>query len=337
MAQLHENYSLQKHNTFGIKANARYFFEFDTQDEILSFLKENPIAGTNYFILGGGSNLLFTEDFDGLVLHPKINGIEKIEENEQSILLKVGANKDWDEFVGWAVENQYYGIENLSLIPGVVGASPVQNIGAYGVEVCEVIEKVDAISIETGNPVQFSKMHCEFDYRNSVFKNEYKNLFIITHVYFRLQKKADFKIEYGAIQKELEAYAEINLQNIREVIIKIRESKLPDPEKIGNAGSFFKNPIVEKDVADRLSVKHENMPVYAVNDFESKIAAGWLIEQCGWKGKQMGNAGVHKDQALVLVNHGNASGQEILHLANEIRKSVLMTFGIKLEMEVNVI
>lgn len=337
MAQLHENYSLQKHNTFGIKANARYFFEFDTQDEILSFLKENPIAGTNYFILGGGSNLLFTEDFDGLVLLPKINGIEKIEENEQSILLKVGANKDWDEFVGWAVENQYYGIENLSLIPGVVGASPVQNIGAYGVEVCEVIEKVDAISIETGNPIQFSKMHCEFDYRNSVFKNEYKNLFIITHVYFRLRKKADFKIGYGAIQKELEAYEEINLQNIREVIIKIRESKLPDPEKIGNAGSFFKNPIVEKDVADRLSAKHENIPIYAVNDFESKIAAGWLIEQCGWKGKQMGNAGVHKDQALVLVNHGNASGQEILHLANEIRKSVLMTFGIKLEMEVNAI
>jgi UDP-N-acetylmuramate dehydrogenase len=337
MAQLQEYYSLKKHNTFGIEASARYFFEFETSEEITNFLRANDIADTNYLIMGGGSNLLFTEDFDGLVLHPNVKGIEVIEEDDETVLLRVGSNEDWDEFVGWTVDQNYYGIENLSLIPGVVGAAPVQNIGAYGVEVCEVVEKVEAISIETKNPVEFSNMHCEFGYRNSVFKNEYKNLFIITHVQFRLKKKGEFKLAYGAIQKELEAYDEVNLKNIREVVIKIRESKLPDPEVLGNAGSFFKNPVVEKELADKLKAKHENMPVYPVSDFETKIAAGWLIEQCGWKGKQIGDAGVHKDQALVLVNHGNAKGCEILQLANDIRKSVLFQFGIKLEMEVNAI
>lgn len=337
MAQLQEYYSLKKHNTFGIEASARYFFEFETSEEITNFLRANDIADTNYLIMGGGSNLLFTEDFDGLVLHPNVKGIEVIEEDDETVLLRVGSNEDWDEFVGWTVDQNYYGIENLSLIPGVVGAAPVQNIGAYGVEVCEVVEKVEAISIETKNPVEFSNMHCEFGYRNSVFKNEYKNLFIITHVQFRLKKKGEFKLAYGAIQKELEAYDEVNLKNIREVVIKIRESKLPDPEVLGNAGSFFKNPVVEKELADKLKAKHENMPVYPVSDFETKIAAGWLIEQCGWKGKQIGDAGVHKNQALVLVNHGNAKGCEILQLANDIRKSVLFQFGIKLEMEVNAI
>lgn len=337
MAQLQEYYSLKKHNTFGIEASARYFFEFETSEEISNFLRANDIADTNYLIMGGGSNLLFTEDFDGLVLHPNVKGIEVIEEDDETVLLRVGSNEDWDEFVGWTVDQNYYGIENLSLIPGVVGAAPVQNIGAYGVEVCEVVEKVEAISIETKNPVEFSNMHCEFGYRNSVFKNEYKNLFIITHVQFRLKKKGEFKLAYGAIQKELEAYDEVNLKNIREVVIKIRESKLPDPEVLGNAGSFFKNPVVEKELADKLKAKHENMPVYPVSDFETKIAAGWLIEQCGWKGKQIGDAGVHKDQALVLVNHGNAKGCEILQLANDIRKSVLFQFGIKLEMEVNAV
>jgi UDP-N-acetylmuramate dehydrogenase len=337
MAQLQEYYSLKKHNTFGIEASARYFFEFETSEEITNFLRANDIADTNYLIMGGGSNLLFTEDFDGLVLHPNVKGIEEIEEDDETVLLRVGSNEDWDEFVGWTVDQNYYGIENLSLIPGVVGAAPVQNIGAYGVEVCEVVEKVEAISIETKNPVEVSNLHCEFGYRNSVFKNEYKNLFIITHVQFRLKKKGEFKLAYGAIQKELEAYDEVNLKNIREVVIKIRESKLPDPEVLGNAGSFFKNPVVEKELADKLKAKHENMPVYPVSDFETKIAAGWLIEQCGWKGKQIGDAGVHKNQALVLVNHGNAKGCEILQLANDIRKSVLFQFGIKLEMEVNAI
>ncbi|MGQ1909692.1 UDP-N-acetylmuramate dehydrogenase [Marinifilum sp. RC60d5] len=337
MAELYENYSLKKHNTFGIEASAKYFFEFESQNEICDFLDKNNIVDTNYLILGGGSNMLFTEDFDGLVLYPCIKGIEILEEDENTVLLRVGCKEDWDEFVAWCVERNYSGIENLSLIPGVVGASPVQNIGAYGVEVQEVIEKVEAVSIESRSPVTFNKLHCEFDYRNSVFKNEYKNLFIITHVQFRLQKQAQFKVHYGAISEELENYNEVNLKIIREVIIKIRESKLPNHEVLGNAGSFFKNPIVEKEQADKLKAKFEAMPTYEISDFETKIAAGWLIEQCGWKGKQIGNVGVHNDQALVLVNYGNAKGYEVLKLANDIRKSVLFKFGIKLEMEVNAI
>nr|WP_320120290.1 UDP-N-acetylmuramate dehydrogenase [uncultured Marinifilum sp.] len=337
MAQLLENYSLKKHNTFGIEAKARYFFEFEKIEEIQKFLKENNITDTQYLILGGGSNLLFTENYDGLILHPNIKGIELLDEDEESVLLRVGCNEEWDEFVEWAVENEVYGIENLSLIPGKIGASPVQNIGAYGVEAKDIIENVEAISIETKNEVIFSNKQCEFAYRNSVFKNEYKNLFIITHVQFRLKKKANFKIHYGAIKKELEAYNEINLKNIREVIIKIRESKLPDPKELGNAGSFFKNPIIDKEKADDLKSKYEELPTYPINDFETKLAAGWLIEKCNWKGKRIGDAGVHKDQALVIVNYGNAKGNEILKLANDIRKSVLFKFGIKLEMEVNAI
>ncbi|PKQ61104.1 UDP-N-acetylenolpyruvoylglucosamine reductase [Labilibaculum filiforme] len=337
MAVLRKNYSLKDYNTFGIEANAKYFFEFETNEEIHDFLSKNNIINIQYLLLGGGSNLLFTEDFNGLVIHPKVQGIKISEEEEDSVLVRVGANENWDDFVGWSVENNLSGIENLSSIPGVVGAAPVQNIGAYGVEVREVIESVEAISIESNKKVVFSNAHCEFDYRHSVFKKEYKNQFIITHVNFRFKKQTDFKIHYGTIAKELEAYAEVNSKNIREVIIRIRESKLPDPKVLGNAGSFFKNPVVTKTVALALKAKHENMPIYELNEMQSKLASGWLIEQCGWKGKKIGDAGVHKDQALVIVNYGNAKGHEILELANEIKKSVLYKFGIKLEMEVNAI
>ncbi|MCZ4694812.1 UDP-N-acetylmuramate dehydrogenase [Ancylomarina euxinus] len=337
MAILHENYSLKPYNTFGIKAKADYFFEFDTIDEIKSFLDDNPLDNVKYLILGGGSNLLFTDDYDGLVLHPNIKGIEIVSDNKDSVLVKAGANEDWDELVAWAVTNGYGGIENLSNIPGVVGAVPVQNIGAYGVEASQVVEKLDAISIESKRQVEFQNFHCEFDYRDSVFKKEYKNLFIITYVYFRLSKKPEFNLEYGAISKELESYDDINLKNIREVIIKIRESKLPDPKVIGNAGSFFKNPIVDTRFAEQLLSKHPDCPNYEVDNTNTKLAAGWLIEQCGWKGKQVGQAGVHKDQALVLVNLGDAKGYEVLQLANDIKKSVLLKYGVKLEMEVNAI
>ena len=337
MAILHENYSLKAYNTFGIEAKADYFFQFDTVDEIQSFLKVHPLNNIAFHILGGGSNILFAGDYEGIIIHPNIKGIEIVEENEDSVLVKAGANEDWDEFVAWAVTREYGGIENLSHIPGVVGAVPVQNIGAYGVEACQVIEKLDAISIESNKQVEFKNFHCEFDYRNSVFKKEYKNLFIITHVYFRLSKKPKFNLEYGAIQTELKNYSEVSLKNIREVIIKIRESKLPDPKVIGNAGSFFKNPIVETRFAEKLLAKFPDCPNYELDNTNIKLAAGWMIEQCGWKGKQVGQAGVHKDQALVLVNLGNAKGVEVLQLANDIKKSVLFKYGVKLEMEVNAI
>ena len=337
MANLHENYSLKPYNTFGIEAKANYFFEFDTIDEIQSFLNINPLDNIIFHILGGGSNILFTGDYEGIIIHPNIKGIEIVEENDDSVLVKVGANEDWDQFVDWAVTNAYGGIENLSNIPGVVGAVPVQNIGAYGVEASQVVEKLDAISIESNKQVEFKNFHCEFDYRDSVFKKEYKNLFIITYVYFRLNKKPEFNLEYGAINKELENYDEVNLKNIREVIIKIRESKLPDPEVIGNAGSFFKNPIVETRFAEKLIAKYPDCPNYEVDNSNTKLAAGWLIEQCGWKGKHVGQAGVHKDQALVLVNLGDAKGSEVLQLANDIKKSVLLKYGVLLELEVNAI
>ena len=337
MAILHKNYSLKAYNTFGIEAKADYFFQFDTIGEIQSFLNDNTLDNINYLILGGGSNILFTSDYEGLILHPNIKGMELVEENENSVLVKAGANENWDKFVAWAVTNGYGGIENLSNIPGVVGAAPVQNIGAYGVEACQVIEKLDAISVETKKQVEFQNFHCEFNYRDSVFKNEYKNLFIITHVYFRLSKKPEFNLEYGAIQTELKNYNEVNLENIRKIIIKIRESKLPDPEVIGNAGSFFKNPIVETQFAKKLLAKFPDCPNYEVDKANIKLAAGWLIEQCGWKGKQVGQAGVHQDQALVLVNLGNVKGFEVLQLANDIKKSVLFKYGVKLEMEVNAV
>lgn len=337
MAILHENHSLKAYNTFGIEAKADYFFQFDTVAEIQSFLDDNTLDNVNYLILGGGSNILFTADYEGLILHPNIKGMEIVDENEDSVLVKAGANENWDKFVEWAVTNGYGGIENLSNIPGVVGATPVQNIGAYGVEACEVIEKLDAISVETKRQVEFKNSHCDFEYRNSVFKNEYKNLFIITHVYFRLKKKPEFNLEYGAIQAELKNYKDLTLRTIREVIIKIRESKLPDPEVIGNAGSFFKNPIVETRFAEKLLEKFPDCPNYEVDNTNTKLAAGWLIEQCGWKGKHVGQAGVHKDQALVLVNLGDAKGFEVLQLANDIKKSVLFKYGVKLEMEVNAI
>jgi len=337
MAILHENFSLKAYNTFGIEAKADYFFQFDTVGEIQSFLNDNTLDNMNYLILGSGSNILFTNDYPGLILHPNIKGMEIVEENEDSVLVKAGANEDWDEFVAWAVTNGYGGIENLSNIPGAVGAAPVQNIGAYGVEACQVIEKLDAISVETKKQVEFQNFHCEFNYRDSVFKNEYKNMFVITHVYFRLNKKPEFNLEYGAIQTELKNYSEVSLKNIREVIIKIRESKLPDPKVIGNAGSFFKNPIVETRFAEKLLAKFPDCPNYELDNTNIKLAAGWMIEQCGWKGKQVGQAGVHKDQALVLVNLGNAKGVEVLQLANDIKKSVLFKYGVKLEMEVNAI
>ncbi len=337
MWKLHENYDLTQYNTFGIRAKARYFFEFDDPAELCNLLQQNDIINSEYMTIGGGSNLLFTDDYDGLILYPAMQGIKIISEDKQSVLVRVGANHNWDDFVAWSVKNGYGGVENLSLIPGVAGAAPVQNIGAYGVEAKDTIESVEAVSLENKQLITISNTQCEFGYRNSIFKTDYKNLFVITHVNFRLQKQPKYQISYGTIKEELKQYDTINLENIRKVVIKIRESKLPDPEILGNAGSFFKNPVVDKQTAEKLAQQFHGMPQYIINDQQVKLAAGWLIEQCGWKGKRMGNVGVYDKQALVLVNYGSGTGAEILQLANAIRKSVLVKFGVKLEPEVNAV
>ena len=337
MTQLKRNISLKAYNSFGIEAVAKYFFEFNKSSQLLDFISDFNINEFPVFILGGGRNVLFTEDFKGLIIHPNIRGIEIVEEDRHTILVKVGAGEVWDSFVEWTVSNNYYGVENLSHIPGQVGASPVQNIGAYGVESKDVIEKVDAIDIYNISSKEFTNKECRFAYRDSVFKQEYKGRYIITYVYYRLKKKGSLTTHYGNIETELEKVSSINLQSIREVIVNIRKSKLPDPSEIGNAGSFFKNPVLSDDIVNSLKDKYPNMPTYQARNGYTKLAAGWLIDQCGWKGKTIGNAGVHGKQALVLVNTGCASGTEINYLANIIVESVFEKFGVKLDKEVLVL
>lgn len=336
MTILKENFSLKDYNTFNLDVKCRYYFEYSKKEEIQDFLNKNNITGTQFLVLGSGSNLLFTEDYNGLIIRSQIKGIEIIQEDDNYAYVKVGSGEIWDDFVSWSVENNLSGIENLSAIPGEVGATPIQNIGAYGVEVADTIDKVYALSIEENREVVFSNQHCEFDYRDSIFKNEYKNMFIINHVAFRLNKNHSFKINYGKIEEALKEKT-LNLSNIRETIISIRDSKLPDPKLLGNAGSFFKNPIVSKEKLEKLKEKNPEIPAYEIDDTKTKIAAGWLIEKTGWKGKNIGNVGVHQDQALVIINNGGAKGLDILMLANKISKSVFMKFGIKLEMEVKAI
>lgn len=336
MAELLEDYSLKQYNTFGLEAKCKYFFSFNTEDELLELIEGNQLLAKNVLVLGGGSNLLFVEDYSGLVLYPQIKGIDIIDEDEDNVVLRVGAGVDWDEFVEHTVSNNWSGLENLSLIPGNVGASPVQNIGAYGVEVGDCIYSVEAVNIENGEKVEFLNEQCEFGYRSSVFKTEFKEMFVVTYVNFILSKKFVPKLGYGSIKDEIEKLGEVSLENLRKAVIAIRESKLPDPEEIGNAGSFFKNPVVDEELAKRLRDKYEGMPEYATPG-GIKLAAGWLIDKCGWKGYRKGDAGVHKDQALVLVNYGNASGMDIIALANDIKKSVFMEFGVNLDMEVRIV
>lgn len=337
MAELLENYSLKEHNTFGLDAKCRYFFKFEKEEQLIELISENQLVANNVLVLGGGSNLLFVEDFRGLVIYPEVKGIDIVDENEENILVRVGAGVDWDDFVAYTVEKGWGGVENLSLIPGNVGACPIQNIGAYGVEAADSIYSVEAINIETGEKIEFSNAQCEFGYRNSVFKTEFKNLFVVTYVNFVLSKEFTPILDYGSIKDEVEKLGEESIENVRKAVISIRESKLPDPLIIGNAGSFFKNPVIDEDLADKLRQKYQGMPEYSVDGGRVKLAAGWLIDKCGWKGFRKGDVGVHKDQALVLVNYGSATGIELVSLANDIRKSVFMEFGVNLDMEVRVI
>jgi UDP-N-acetylmuramate dehydrogenase len=333
----HQNFDLSTLNTFGIKSIAPFFAEFHSVDELGHLL--NHIPKKPIMILGGGSNILLTQAFEGTILQNKISGIEIIEESEHDIIVRVGAGEVWHDVVMWAVNNNYGGIENLSLIPGSVGASPMQNIGAYGVEIKDVLTHVEAFHIQNREVHNFSNDACKFGYRESVFKRELKGAYVIVYVTFKLSKSPKLNLDYGAIREVLNERNISNptIKDVSDAVIHIRQSKLPDPKVIGNAGSFFKNPAVKKEQYQALQVKYPNMPSYPLNETHVKVPAGWLIEQAGWKGKDFGNYGVHDKQALVLVNRGGASGQDIYDLSTKIVEDIEAKFGIELEREVNVV
>jgi UDP-N-acetylmuramate dehydrogenase len=334
---IYKNISLKPYNTFGLDYKASTFIVLNSEEELYSLIKERGIQKNSCFIMGGGSNLLITKDYKGTIIHPVIEGIRVEEKNDQYVVISSGCGIKWDELVKWCVNYGYSGLENLSLIPGSVGASPVQNIGAYGIEVKDIIEKVQTVNLVNGSIVEFTNNDCRFGYRNSIFKDELKGKYMVTRVYFRLSVSPLFNTKYGALNDEALRLGGLDLKNIRQAVINIRQSKLPDPAVIGNAGSFFKNPVVENSIAENLKSRHSDIPVYPDSSGRKKLAAGWLIEQSGWKGKRIGDAGVHDKQALVIVNYGNATGQEILDLSEKVKQSVLDKFGITLEREVEVL
>ncbi|MGV8095181.1 MAG: UDP-N-acetylmuramate dehydrogenase [Mangrovibacterium sp.] len=338
MFRFEKDFSLRKYNTFGLDVKARHYFEFTEEEDLPEFLcffkswQQLPVL-----FLGGGSNLLFKGDFEGLVIQSNIPGIKLLKEDRNYIWLEVGAGEDWDNFVSYCVNCHYGGIENLSLIPGNVGAAPVQNIGAYGVEIKDFVVSVKGFDLMTFQFREIPASECQFAYRNSIFKNELKGRFIVTSVIFRLDKFPEFRLNYGDLKAEVEKLGGENLYHLREAVMAIRRKKLPDPKILGNAGSFFKNPVVMNNKAMKLRGAFPDIPVYPASDGWSKLAAGWLIEQCGWKGYREGDAGVHEKQALVLVNYGQATGEQLLLLSQKIRKSVLDRFSVELEPEVQVV
>jgi UDP-N-acetylmuramate dehydrogenase len=335
---IQENISLKNYNTFGIDVKARFFVEITGLVQLQKVLELK--AYPKKFIISGGSNMLLTKDIDALVMHIGLKGITVVEEDEQSVEVKVMAGENWHELVLWSLEKGYGGLENLSLIPGNVGTAPIQNIGAYGVELKDVFVSCAAMDVKTGELEGFDNEACAFGYRDSIFKNEAKDKYIITSVVLKLTKKDHvLHTGYGSIENELKEKGIVHptIQDISEAVIAIRRSKLPDPKEIGNSGSFFKNPVISKKAFDRFIKKHPEAPFYEVDDNEFKIPAGWLVEQCGFKGKRFGDAGVHDKQALVLVNHGNATGQEILDLSKKIQEEVHKQFKIKIQPEVNII
>jgi UDP-N-acetylmuramate dehydrogenase len=334
---IEKNVSLKPYNTFGLDVQAKLMARVDSISNLQEILADSSLRNEERFILGGGSNVLLTKDIDALVIKNEISGIELIDETEDSFFVKSGAGIVWHELVMHCIANDYAGIENLSLIPGNVGAAPMQNIGAYGVELKDVFHSLEAVELATGNIHTFDASECEFGYRESVFKRKLKGEHVISSVTFRLNKKANLNTSYGAIDQELErlGISSPTIKDISKAVIGIRQSKLPDPKKLGNSGSFFKNPVVPTSKYEELKTKHTNIPGYPAGE-NIKLAAGWLIEQCGWKGKVVGNTGSHAKQALVLVNYGNATGVEIFNLSERIMKSVYDTFGVQLEREVNV-
>lgn len=330
-----ENYSLLTHNTFGLNVKARCFLEYHSVNELRKLIAKGLITKP-YLHIGGGSNLLFTKDYPGTVLHSRIDEMEVLDEGDEEVFVRVGAGVEWDAFVAECVRRGWYGVENLSLIPGEVGASAVQNIGAYGVEVKDLIIFVKTMNTE-GEEHVYSKDDCKYAYRSSIFKSaEMKNVFV-THVCYRLSKREQYTLDYGTVRQELEKYPEISLETVRRVVIDIRKSKLPDPKVMGNAGSFFMNPMVRREQFEALQKQYPQMPFYELPDGRVKIPAGWMIDQCGWKGKALGPAAVHDKQALVLVNCGGATGRDIIALSDAVRASVSDKFGIDIHPEVNVV
>jgi len=337
---LQENISLLPYNSFRIQANAKYFAAFQNIEQLESLLADYRTQSSNQlFILGGGSNILLTKDVDGVVLKNELTGIELIDEDDAHYYVLAHAGTNWHAFVTWCVNNNYAGLENLSLIPGNVGASPMQNIGAYGVEVKDLITEVSAYHIKEKRIQQFTNSDCAFGYRESIFKRTLKGQYIILSVTFRLNKKPNLNTSYGAIEQELIAAGiqQPGIKDIAAAVIRIRQSKLPDPKQIGNAGSFFKNPVIALHLYERLKSLNPQMPSYPAEPGKMKIAAGWLIEQCGWKGYRKLDAGCHDKQALVLVNYGSASGKELFDLSEAIIASVADKFSVTLEREVNIL
>jgi len=333
------DYSLLPHNTFGLEARCHRFVEYDTVEEAQQLARELAGSALPLLILGGGSNLLLTHDFEGVVVHSAIRGIEVVREDDTDVVVRVGSGEVWDDFVALCVGRGWCGAENLSLIPGEVGASAVQNIGAYGAEVATIINKVEVVDLQDGSVSEIPASQCAYGYRQSRFKREWKNRFLITHVEYALKKTFVPRLDYGNIKSELErrGITSPTIQQLRDVIIAIRQEKLPDHHVEGNAGSFFVNPVVPREKFEALLRDYPAMPHYHVDAEHEKIPAGWLIEQCGWKGRTLGHAGVHHRQALVLVNRGGATGAEILALCDRICEDVKQRFGIEIQPEVNIV
>ncbi len=333
------NQSLKAYNTFGIDVSCSYFAEVFTVDDIKSLLSNPELKDLPKLILGGGSNLLFTQNFDGLVIKNSLHGIEELKQTDQHVWIKAMAGEVWHQLVMYTVERGLGGIENLSLIPGQVGAAPMQNIGAYGVELIQVFEELEALEIATGKLRTFDKAACRFGYRDSVFKQELKGQYIITSVTLKLNRQPEFNTTYGAIQDTLQemGVSELTVKAVSDAVIAIRQSKLPDPAELGNSGSFFKNPELDPEAFGQLQQAYPTIPNYPLDNGNVKVPAGWLIEQAGWKGKRVGNTGSHAKQALVLVNYGHASGHEVYQLALDIQQSVKEKFGVDIHPEVNII
>ncbi|HPW90252.1 MAG TPA: UDP-N-acetylmuramate dehydrogenase [Paludibacteraceae bacterium] len=335
--KIEENYSLLNHNTFGIDVKARYFVEYHSVAELVELLQMDMVKQHPLLAIGSGSNLLFTKNFDGVVIHSKICCYETIRETDKHIYVRVGSGVVWDDFCATVAERGLGGTENLSYIPGEVGASAVQNIGAYGVEVADIISHVETVEIATGKTRLFDVSECEYGYRTSIFKTTLKNQYVVTAVEFRLDKIPQFKLDYGNLSESVASINPLTVKAVRDAVIAIRKSKLPEPSKLGNAGSFFKNPLIAESHFNQLRRQYTTMPFYRADGGLVKIPAAWLIEQCGWKGKTFGGAGVYEKQPLVLINKNNATAGDICLLADAICKSVSNKFGITIEPEVNYI